>query len=86
MKKIFCEILRSLPLWKRGLKYAVDLISGLANAVASLVEAWVEISFIYYALIAGGVASLVEAWVEIGYSWNGAFTCVSLPLWKRGLK
>ena len=57
-------ILKSLPLWERGLKYFWLRIFQILF-VAPLVGAWIEIFTSCWTRICWSVAPLVGAWIEI---------------------
>ena len=61
---LFCEILLSLPLRERGLKYVENMVL-MEILVAPFAGAWIEITGIKEKAIADGVAPFAGAWIEM---------------------
>ena len=76
--------MRSPPSWRRGLKFRATCGAADAGVVASLVEAWIEISPPWRASPDTTVASLVEAWIEMIPEYAGYELIWSPPSWREG--
>ena len=57
-------LLRSHPMWVRGLKLAYRSVIGIGNEVAPYVGAWIETVNDGRAALRSGVAPYVGAWIE----------------------
>ena len=70
--------MQSPPSRRRGLKSMLFLPLFQEVLVASLAEAWIEITITKAPYLAKPVASLAEAWIEIlGLEWGGNWKSVA---------
>ena len=85
-KQIFCAILLSLLSWERGLKYHFGLQSVIADCVAPLVGAWIEIMQVRAQQIQRRSLLSWERGLKSATMWMKLHCHMSLLSWERGLK
>ena len=76
----------SLPSRRRGLKSCENSYRKAFGCVASLAEAWIEISKLTEPMTFKNVTSLAEAWIEIVHPVPAVLYLRSPPSRRRGLK
>ena len=76
----------SHPMWVRGLKLCLTLMSLSIILVAPYVGAWIETIYVPCGKCPACVAPYVGAWIETSQCLINTCLMMSHPMWVRGLK